>query len=343
MRITMVKKRLVDGRPCDKCAQSEEMLRRRGLWDAIDEVVWAQEGDETSPGAQLAQQHRVKIAPFFIVEAGPETEPIVVKSALKLVRDYLEQPADAAPRPIEGLSAQELPGIADQLAASEPQDVLRWGVERFGEKLGIQFTGGADVALVDMAARFSLPCRVFLVDTGRLHPETYAYVDDVRRHYGMTFDIFFPDAERVGALVRSKGQHSFRRDGHAECCAIRRSEPLGRALSDKLAWASAERADQLAPGAARRPSLQADSQWQGAGELLLRLNPLARWDAEQVWQYIHENAVPFNPLHGRGFHAIACEPCTRPIYPGQSESHGLWWWENGSEDETPPADIGSGI
>jgi len=69
------------------------------------------------------------------------------------------------------------------------------------------------------------------------------------------------------------------------------------------------------------------------GHDLIKFNPIANWSSQQVWRYIRENNVPFNPLHERGFVSIGCEPCTRPVLPGQHEREGRWWWEDTTKKE----------
>jgi len=84
MRIIMVKKRLADGGDCRKCGEATAHLQTRGLWDRIDEIVWAQEGDPSSPGMVLGERLGVERAPFFVVQEddGKET---VYTSVLQLV------------------------------------------------------------------------------------------------------------------------------------------------------------------------------------------------------------------------------------------------------------------
>jgi len=65
----------------------------------------------------------------------------------------------------------------------------------------------------------------------------------------------------------------------------------------------------------------------------IKFNPLANWTSQQVWEYIRENVVPYNPLHERGYVSIGCEPCTRPVVPGQHEREGRWWWEDVNKKE----------
>ena len=243
----MIKKRLLNGDPCPKCAQTEDMLRRRGLWERVDEVVWAVEGQSESRGSVLSRRHAVDRAPFFIVrdDRGEET---VFLSALQLIREHL---TDASPTVADATGVENfenLAAAADELSERHPSEILRWGLERYGERCALRFEGAEDVVLIDMATQLALPVATFAIDTGRLRPEAYRFLDVVRDHYGVAIDVYFPDAAGVADLVREKGPNSFRRDGHAECCALRRVEPQKRALGKFEAWVSGRRNDQALPG-----------------------------------------------------------------------------------------------
>ena len=127
--------------------------------------------------------------------------------------------------------------------------------------------------------------------------------------------------------MREKGLFSFYRDGHKECCGIRKVEPLVRALRPLKAWVTGQRRDQSPGTRAEVPVVQLDSTFGSPERPLVKFNPLANWSSKQVWAYIREHEVPYNALHERGFFSIGCEPCTRPINPGQHEREGRWWWE----------------
>src|SRR5688572_7369705 len=90
-KVTMVKKLLASGEPCAKCVQAQELLERRGLWDRIDEVVWAKEGDAASPGAQLAERYQVELAPFFVIAETGQPDRVLT-STLKLVQELGASP-----------------------------------------------------------------------------------------------------------------------------------------------------------------------------------------------------------------------------------------------------------
>jgi phosphoadenosine phosphosulfate reductase len=336
MRITMVKKRLSDGLPCKKCIQAEEMLARRGLLDKINEFSWADEGEPTSPGAVLAREFQVEVAPFFVVHRDGE-DPLVHTNVTLFVKWLTGlQPRQAGiDEKLDHIDPRALAELALQLDQAPPERILKLGIERFGAQLGIAFSGAEDVVLLDMAQRLGLPFRVFCLDTGRLHPETYAFIEKVRQHYGLEVEMFSPNAERLEPFVREKGLFSFLQDGHQECCGIRKIEPLRRALRGLEAWVTGQRKDQSVTRV-ELAVIQADLA-QGAGrpesQPLVKLNPLANWSSADVWKYIRANHVPHNPLHERGFISIGCEPCTRPTLPGEHERAGRWWWEEATQRE----------
>jgi phosphoadenosine phosphosulfate reductase len=336
MRITMVKKRLSDGLPCKKCIQAEEMLARRGLLERINEFAWVDEGEATSPGAVLAREFHVDVAPFFVIHRDGEG-PLVHTNVTLFVKwlTGLQPRQERIDEKLDHIDPMSLAELALQLNQASPQRILKLGIERFGAQLGIAFSGAEDVVLLDMAQRLGLPFRVFCLDTGRLHPETYVFIEKVRQHYGLEVEMFSPNPERLEPFVREKGLFSFLQDGHQECCGIRKIEPLRRALRGLEAWVTGQRKDQSVTRV-ELAVIQADLA-QGAGrpesQPLVKLNPLANWSSADVWKYIRANQLPHNPLHERGFISIGCEPCTRPTLPGEHERAGRWWWEEATQRE----------
>jgi phosphoadenosine phosphosulfate reductase len=352
MHITMVKKRLANGEACRKCVQAEELLKSRGLWDQIDEVVWADEADPSSPGMRLGVRFGVDLAPFFI--ARDEHDGLTVyDSVLKLINERLTRPRNSHPDSGSGSQPADdldVAAEAQALVDRHPSEVLRFGLERWGASLGIAFSGAEDVVLIHMASESGLPFTVFSLDTGRLHPETYRFIDAVRRRYRIEINLVSPEAEPLQAFVKRKGLFSFYEDGHEECCSIRKVEPLRRTLRMFRAWATGQRRDQSPSTRSAIAVLERDRTFVGLDDgPLVKLNPLAMWTSAQVWQYIRDNGVPFNSLHERGFVSIGCEPCTRAIMPGEHERAGRWWWEESTKREcglhianvAPPATTGS--
>jgi phosphoadenosine phosphosulfate reductase len=223
--------------------------------------------------------------------------------------------------------SKTIAALAVEYAEREPRDILELAIREYGPDVAISFSGAEDVVLIDMASKIGGQFRVFSLDTGRLHPETYQFIDRVRRYYDIPVEVFVPQPEAVQNLVREKGLFSFYRDGHKECCGIRKVEPLLRALKPSRAWVTGQRRDQSPSTRAEVPVIQLDPTFGSAQHPLVKFNPIANWTSKQVWAYIREREVPYNPLHERGFVSIGCEPCTRPVHPGQHEREGRWWWE----------------
>lgn len=339
MHITMIKKQLENGQPCRKCLRTEDLLVRRGLRAYIDEVVWAVEGDPASPGWTWAEKYGVEVAPFFVVrdDRGNET---VYTSALVLIREVLTpralaaKSADAASADQSANPDVDVEAARVSLADAEPADIVRFALERFGSGCALAFSGAEDVVLIDMAFACKLPFSVLSLDTGRLHPETYTFLEQVRDRYGIDIDVLSPEAPAVEALVREKGLFSFYRDGHGECCGVRKVAPLERGLSGYRAWMTGQRRDQNTATRADVPIVQTDARFRGRGGTpLVKFNPLAGWTSAQVWAYIRERDVPYNALHERGYISIGCAPCTRAVLPGQPEREGRWWWEQTAAKE----------
>jgi phosphoadenosine phosphosulfate reductase len=333
-KLTMVKKLLASGEPCGKCVQAEEMLKARGVWDRIDQVVWAKEGDPESEGALLGKRHGVDLAPFFVLEETGQPDR-VYQSTLKLVKE-LAQPrplAGGAPERLPAWSAEEIRTLAEELASKPPAEIMRVALERFGAECALSFSGAEDVVLIDMAVRTGLPFGVFSLDTGRLHEETLRFIDRVRAFYGVEIQLMAPLTEPLQAFVRHKGLFSFMQDGHGECCGIRKVEPLKRALAHYRAWATGQRRDQSPSTRGSVAVLELDATFQGLEGPLVKFNPLAFWTSAQVWEYIRSQRVPYNELHDHGFLSIGCQPCTRPIRPGEHERAARWWWEEATQRE----------
>jgi phosphoadenosine phosphosulfate reductase len=181
-----------------------------------------------------------------------------------------------------------------------------------------------------MAAKSGRKFSVFSLDTGRLHPETYRFIDSVRQYYGLDVQVVSPNFVALEALVRKKGLFSFYEEGHGECCGIRKVEPLRRVLSAYDGWVTGQRRDQ-SPTRNEVPVLDWDRTHKSQG--MAKVNPLAALTQTQVWAYIRDNDVPYNELHDRGFISIGCEPCTRAARPGEHERAARWWWEDATKRE----------
>jgi phosphoadenosine phosphosulfate reductase len=229
-------------------------------------------------------------------------------------------------------SGLNLSDIDAKLQEASPQDILKYALQEH-DNLAISFSGAEDVVLIDMACKIAEGVKVFCLDTGRLHSETYAFIETVRKHYPIELSILFPDSASVQKLVDEKGLFSFYEDQHQECCGIRKVGPLRKKLLELDAWVTGQRQDQSPGTRTSLPVIQNDKVFARPGETLTKFNPLSNWSSAQVWQYIRDNDVPYNALHDQGYVSIGCEPCTRPVNPGQHEREGRWWWEEATKKE----------
>lgn len=199
-----------------------------------------------------------------------------------------------------------------------------------GERICLASSLGAeDQVLTDMCLKINPNTRIFILDTGRLNPETYDVMDKTIKKYNMTYDVYFPQREAVEKMVKAKGPNLFYEsiENRKECCGIRKVEPLGRALSSCDAWITGLRRTQ----SVTRASLN-EAEWDETFKIM-KFNPLTHWSEEDIWRYIKENNVPYNTLHDKGFSSIGCAPCTRAIKPDEDVRAGRWWWETPEQKE----------
>ena len=221
--------------------------------------------------------------------------------------------------------------VQTELAGQSPEEILRWTVDTFRDRVALASSFGAeDVVLVDMLAQVADSPRIFAIDTGRLHEETYQVMERVRERYGIDMEVYYPEREAVERLERRSGFYSFRRSLEARhaCCGIRKVEPLRRALATLDAWITGLRREQNVTR-----SQMAFIERDQANGGIMKVNPLIGWTDEQVWEYLRRHDLPYNRLHDQGFPSIGCEPCTRAVAPGEHPRAGRWWWETPEQKE----------
>ncbi len=192
------------------------------------------------------------------------------------------------------------------------EEVLRRAGERFGEEMVFACSFGAeDMVVLDLLNRLGLRVRVLLLDTGLLFSETHRLKEEAEKRYPLLdFEStlpFFP--EEANGLWQSDPDL---------CCRIRKVEPLRRALRGARAWITGIRREQ-SPARRRAGKLEWDGRFG-----LFKVNPLADWSWDEVWDYLRREGVPYNPLHDRGYPSIGCAPCTRPVQPGEDPRAGRW-------------------
>jgi phosphoadenosine phosphosulfate reductase len=189
--------------------------------------------------------------------------------------------------------------------------------------------GLEDQAIAHAIFTQALLVDVVTLDTGRLFPETYELWARTERRYHRRIRGFFPDRAGIERLLTRQGINGFYTSIEARhaCCAVRKLEPLQRAIAGTTAWITGLRADQSEERtgisfAAVEPQYQ-----------LIKVNPLFDWTRERVLSFIREHGIPCNSLYDEGFLSIGCAPCTRAVKPGESERAGRWWWEHDQRKE----------
>lgn len=186
-----------------------------------------------------------------------------------------------------------------------------------------------DQVITDLIQKNNLPVSFFTLDTGRLFPETYSTWSRTIEFYNIAIKAYYPDAAQLEEFIETNGPNAFYNavELRQGCCFIRKVVPLKRALTGQSVWITGLRAEH----SPNRKNLQS-LEWDEANQVF-KFHPLLHWTTEEVTTYIQKAAVPYNPLHDRGFVSIGCAPCTRAVRPGEDFRAGRWWWEDSSKKE----------
>lgn len=215
------------------------------------------------------------------------------------------------------MTATDLRTIGHIAETWTAEDVLAWASERFAPRLTLATGFGAEgCVLIDLVARQRLPVQIFTLDTGLLFPETYDLWRALEARYGLAIRGVQP-VQTVAEQAVAHGETLWRREP-ARCCDLRKVLPLEQHLREYDAWITAIRRDQTTARADAR-AIEWDSRFE-----LVKVNPLVRWTKAQVWTYIQEHKVPYNPLHDRGFPSIGCVPCTSAVALHEDDRAGRW-------------------
>ena len=220
---------------------------------------------------------------------------------------------------------------ADRFEGARAEELLAWALDTFHPRIAISAAGGVDgLALLDMAWRINPDVRVFTLDTGRLPPETYALFEEIRERYGINVEFEVPDGRDVAKLTTAYGPNLMYLsvDLRIACCNVRKVEPLKRKLATLDAWIAGLRREQWV---SRRNIAKVELDREHGN--IVKLNPLADWSLDEVWDYVRTNEVPYHELFDHGFTSIGCAPCTRAVLPGEPERAGRWWWEEDTDKE----------
>lgn len=211
----------------------------------------------------------------------------------------------------------ELKGVSDGFEGAQPETILRWAFEEFGDEVALATGFGSEgCVLVDALARVSPRARIFYLDTDLLFPDTYALIERLRARYGVRFERR-ATVLSLEAQAERYGERLWERDP-GECCRLRKVEPLRETLAGLRAWITAIRREQT-PARAGAGIVERDAKFG-----LVKINPLAAWSSRDVWEYISKRDVPYNPLHDLGYPSIGCTPCTTLVRIGEDPRAGRW-------------------
>ncbi len=217
------------------------------------------------------------------------------------------------------MDAEAIAAANELLGNASPQEVLRWAVKHFHPKLLMATAFGAEgCCLIDMLSEIEPAVTFINLDTGYQFAETLALRETIKDRYGIEVEMIRPDAT-VAEYEAEHGGPLFdlRPD---QCCHDRKIVPLKRAMAryEPRAWISAIRKDQTTDR-----SVAGVVQWDAKFELV-KVNPLLNWTKKEVWKYILDRGVPYNPLHNEGYPSIGCWPCTNAVGAGGDDRSGRW-------------------
>ena len=217
----------------------------------------------------------------------------------------------------------------DYQGNNEAQDVLRWALDKFHPDIALACSFQYTV-LIHMMLEIRPEVKIFAIDTGRLPEETYQCAADVERRFGVNITWYTPRHEALQELLNEHGPFSFKKSVEARrsCCAVRKVEPMNRALKGLRAWITGVRRDQSATRQHAR-KIQVDDAHGG----IIKVCPLADWTDHDVREYVKKYNLPYNPLIDQGYPSIGCACCTRPVQPGEDPRAGRWWWEESEHKE----------
>ena len=219
---------------------------------------------------------------------------------------------------VEAPAQEALDTLNAELDGKTPQEIVEWAIGRFGDGLVLacSFGGISGMALLDMAVKIKPDIDIFYLDTDFLFPETLRTRDEAIRRYNIR-PIAYKSRLTPEQQAEKYGDALWTREPD-KCCALRKVEPNQRALAGRSAWITGLRRDQAST---RRTVNPVD--WDRKFGLY-KISPLAFWDEKQVWRYIFQHNVPYNPLHDQGYPSLGCTHCTSSVGTGEDIRAGRW-------------------
>jgi phosphoadenosine phosphosulfate reductase len=227
------------------------------------------------------------------------------------------------------LSPDEIRAQSAEFESRPLVEILTWAWERFGTKaaIGTSFQG-AGLVMIDHAIRADIPLPVFTLDTQLLFPETIALQKRLENFFEIKIESLFPE-QTVEEQAADYGPELWKTAPDV-CCSLRKVAPLQKKLETLSVWMTGLRRQQ-SDTREKTEILELYHFDVLRDHYILKMNPMATWSREAVWDYIKERQIPYNPLQDRGYRSIGCQPCTRPTAAGDNERAGRWTGFNKSE------------
>lgn len=220
------------------------------------------------------------------------------------------------------LSPAEVQSLDNRFNSERTEDILRWAWQTFGKRAGIGTSfQGAGLVMIHLARQHNFDFPVFTIDTGLLFPETIALKKRLQDFFQIPIENLEPDLN-LEQMAEIHGPELWKRDPDF-CCTMRKVIPLQGRLNELDCWITGLRRQ------------QSDTR-SGIGIIevyefdpanhrdIVKLNPMANWTREDVWKYLHDHKIPYNPLHDQGYRSIGCQPCTNKNASGDNERAGRW-------------------
>jgi phosphoadenosine phosphosulfate reductase len=220
------------------------------------------------------------------------------------------------------ISSAEVHALSLQFEGAEVEATLAWAWDRFGPRAAIGTSyQGAGLVMIHKAVEAGIPLPVFTLDTGLLFPETLELKSRLERFFEIKIESIYPE-QNPEQQAAEHGAELWNRAPDL-CCTMRKVLPLQRKLDQLGVWIT---------GLRRR---QSDTRQKTQilelyhfdvlrDHYILKLNPMANWTREAIWDYIKAHKLPYNPLHDRGYRSIGCWPCTRATGQEANERAGRW-------------------
>jgi len=225
-------------------------------------------------------------------------------------------------RSVQILGSSNVAALSAEFETASATEILRWTFDQFGTDaaIGTSFQG-AGLVTIHQAVAAGLRLPVFTIDTGLLFPETIELKARLEQFFGIVIEALHPEytveqqAEQLGSKLWARNPDL--------CCTLRKVEPLQKKLGTLDAWIAGLRREQ-STGRSRIQILELYEFDRLREKHILKVNPLARWSRDQVWDYIRQHGIPYNPLMDRGYRSIGCQPCTGTAGSGQGDRAGRW-------------------